>query len=163
MSATTHHRPPTATPGRVIRRELAELVADMAARWPAVLVLDPPDEATVHVDTPAGTMHWPIETADLDLMAHVRRGRPDHPLTQTTGLGMWNRVWALRSDRSAVPRPVVGARTLYRDGRGDVWITSATDPDRIRALTPEHAPPRHDTPAGVLHATGSLTALGSAR
>ncbi|MYW06047.1 hypothetical protein [Streptomyces sp. SID3343] len=60
---------------------------------------------------------------------------------------------------SPVPRPVVGTRTLYIDGRGHLWITSDTGADRIRALTPENAPPRWDTPAGVEHTTGTCAEL----
>ncbi|MFI1585626.1 hypothetical protein [Embleya sp. NPDC020630] len=177
MTATTDHRPPTPTVDpeaieaavRPVYRERAEYVADLAARWPSVLVHPAPDlpaYALLHIHTAAGPITRHIHHDDLDLVAHVRRVGPDDPRAawdgHTTAEG-YNRLRALRPDLWNAPPRVVGARVVYRDGHGDLWITSPTDPDRIHALTPEYAPTRWTTPAGILHATGTLTALGGAR
>ncbi|MFI1386658.1 hypothetical protein [Embleya sp. NPDC020886] len=187
MTVTTQHRPPAPAPApaadadaaadpdaietalRPVYRERAELVAELAARWPAVLVNPAPDlpaYAIVHIHTAAGSITRHIHRDDLDLLAHVRRVGPGHPLAQWDGHTSaegYARLRALRTAPSDAPRPIIGARTVWRDGRGDLWITSDTAPDRIRSLTPEHAPPRYGTPAGVAHDTGSLVALGGAR
>ncbi|MFE3206307.1 hypothetical protein [Embleya sp. NPDC059237] len=177
MSVSTHHRPPTPTDPdtantsaeRSVYRERAELIADLAARWPSVLVTSAPDlpeYAIVHIHPPTGPMSWHIHPDDVPLFDHVRRVGADHPRAQWDGHSTgekYDRLRALRPAPSTAPRPVPGARTLYRDGRGDAWITSATDSARIRALTPESAPPRYATPAAIEHETGMLLAVCTAR
>ncbi|GCD99758.1 hypothetical protein [Embleya hyalina] len=179
MNATITRRPPLPhthpdteaieTIIEPVYRERAQVVADLAARWPAVLVEhapDLPEYAIVHVHGATGPMTWHVNRAHLDLFPHVRRVRADHPLAQWDGCATdekYTRLQKLRAARDTAPRPVVGARTVWRDGRGDLWITSTDDPDRIHALTPEYAPNRWSTPAGFLTATGTLTALGAAR
>jgi hypothetical protein len=144
-------------------------VADLAARWPSVLVHpapDLPDYAIVHIHTAAGSITWHVHPDDLPLFEHVRRAGPAHPLAHWDGHTRaqgYARLHALHTTLPDAPPPITGTRTVYRDGTGDLWITSDTDPRRIRSLTPTYAPPRYETPAGVLHATGALTALGTAR
>jgi len=96
VTATTHTRP-TTTPTEPapppvdfdveaivgpVYRERAEVVADLAARWPAVLVLHAPDLpafAILHVHAVTGPMTWHIHHDHLPLLDHVRRVPATHP------------------------------------------------------------------------------------
>ncbi|MFI6587480.1 hypothetical protein [Embleya sp. NPDC050493] len=176
MTLTDLHRPPTppnttdptADPAGPVYRERAHLVAELAARWRSVRVdraPDLPEFALVQAHTPAGSMSWHINRErDEDLLAGIPTVDPDHPSIEFDGhttAAKYARLRSLHHRLPGAPPVVVGERVVYRDGRGHLWIT--TTPGRLRSLTPDHAPARHDTPTAVLAATGSLIALGNAR
>jgi hypothetical protein len=78
---------PTADDVRAVYSERAHLVAHLAARYPAVLLEqapDDPDWALVYITLPTGQLSWHISAADLHLFAHVER------VTEGDPRGLWD-------------------------------------------------------------------------
>lgn len=63
-----------------VYREMAHLVAHLAAIYPSALGVDPaePDWAVCYVQSPKGQLSWHISPDDMDLFGHVR---PVHHVT----------------------------------------------------------------------------------
>lgn len=175
MSLATHLRPATETtdtdPTGPIYRERAYFLEDFAARWGGVVIDPAPDlkDRALYQVHPADElpMSWHINRErDLhDLFGHVRRVGPDDPLAAFDGHttdAKYARMRALHQRLPGAPRPVVGERRLYRDGRGHLWITTHHAPGHLRSLTPEHAPVRYETPAAILNGTGWLISISHA-
>lgn len=153
MNLATHHRPATEItdldPAGPVYRERAYFLSDFAARWGGVVIDPAPDledRALYQAHPTHGLpMSWHINRErDLDdLFGHVRRVGLDDPLAEYDGhttAAKYARMRGLHQGLPGAPRPVVGERRLYRDGRATCGSPPTTPPATSARSPPNTRP-----------------------